>query len=79
MRVYKGHLLFSFLGFVVDVLVLFILWIYNCNLALYVTMNNDALDLEANYVTFVQQNNIMDESNEHFGESVAMGNLVIDC
>jgi len=45
----------------------------------YVTMNNDALDLEANYVTFFQQNNIMDESNEHFGESVAMGNLVIDC
>ena len=48
-------------------------------MALYVTMNNDALDLEANYVTFVQQNNIMDESNEYFGESVAMGNLVIDC
>ena len=42
-------------------------------------MNNDALVLEANYVTFFQQNNIMDESNKHFGELVVMGNLVIDC
>ena len=51
----------------------------NYNLAVYVTMNNDALVLEANYVTFFQQNNIMDETNEHFGKLVVMGNLVIDC